>query len=89
LGGIEIEIYRECTLCCSIIDNGDKSLYFWDSEKLVNVCRSCARKLLKREWRIIGITKNSWKRGWGKSPSGGRGRSIRKLGKANMTEFLR
>jgi hypothetical protein len=63
-GGIEVEVYRECTLCCGIIDNDDRSLYFWDSGKLVNVCRSCARKLLKREWRIIGITKKSGKQGW-------------------------
>jgi len=54
---VEIETYLECTLCCSIIDKGDKSFYFWDSEKLVNVCRNCARKLLKGGGRILGSTK--------------------------------
>jgi len=78
-GGIEVEIYRECTLCCSIIDDDDKSLYFWDSEKLVNVCRSCARKLLKREWRIIGIKKNQGNE-VGKVTIGRAGGSIGKLG---------
>ena len=54
---VEIETYLECTLCCGIIDKGDKSFYFWDSEKLVNVCRNCAGKLLKGGWRILGTTK--------------------------------
>jgi len=54
---VEIETYLECTLCCGIIDKGDKSFYFWDSEKLVNVCRDCAGKLLKRGGKILGSIK--------------------------------
>ena len=55
---IEIETYRECALCCNIINKNDKSFYFWDSERLVNVCRNCAGSLLEKGERIIGITKN-------------------------------
>jgi len=86
---VEIEIYRECTICCNVIDKGDRSFYFWDSERLVNVCRNCTERLLGRGERIIGITKKLRERRMGKSPSGGRGRSIRKLGQAYMTDFLR
>lgn len=55
---IETETYRECALCCDIIDKNDKSFYFWDSERLVNVCRNCAGRFLEKGERIIGITKN-------------------------------
>jgi len=55
---IEIETYRECALCCNIIDKNDKSFYFWDSERLVNVCRNCAGRLLEKGEGIIGIKKN-------------------------------
>jgi hypothetical protein len=52
---IEIETYRECALCCDIINKNDKSVYFWDGERLVNVCRNCAERLLGKGERIIGI----------------------------------
>jgi hypothetical protein len=55
---IEIETYRECALCCNIINKNDKSFYFWDSERLVNVCRNCAGELLEKGEGIIGTTKS-------------------------------
>lgn len=59
LTGITIETYRECAICTDIINKKDKSIYLWGSdEKLVNVCRKCAEKLLKSGERIIGIKKS-------------------------------
>ena len=57
--GIEIEVvtYLECTLCYDIINKDNESFYLWDSGRLANVCRNCARKLFKRGERIFGITK--------------------------------
>jgi hypothetical protein len=57
--GIEIEVvtYLECTLCYDIIDKDNESFYLWDSGRLANVCRNCARKLFRRRERIFGITK--------------------------------
>jgi hypothetical protein len=57
--GIEIEVvtYLECTLCYDIIDKDNESFYLWDSGRMANVCRNCARKLFKRGERIFGITK--------------------------------
>jgi hypothetical protein len=60
--GVEIETYRECTLCCNIINKDDKSFYFWGGEKMANVCKNCARKLLKKGGRIVGSTKTPTER---------------------------
>jgi len=54
---IEIETYLECKLCCDIIDKDNESFYLWESGRLANVCRNCARRLLKKGERIFGITK--------------------------------
>jgi hypothetical protein len=57
--GIEIEVvtYLECTLCYDLINKDNESFYLWDSGRLANVCRNCARKLFRRGERIFGITK--------------------------------
>jgi hypothetical protein len=57
--GIEIEVvtYLECTLCYDIIDKDNESFYLWESGRMANVCRNCARKLFRKGERIFGITK--------------------------------
>jgi hypothetical protein len=57
--GIEIEVvtYLECTLCYDLIDKDNESFYLWDSGRLANVCRNCARKLFRGGERIFGIIK--------------------------------
>jgi hypothetical protein len=57
---VETKIYRECPLCCNII-NPDHNIprkftyYLWIGNN-VYVCRSCAKKLLRNGEPIVGIS---------------------------------